>query len=151
MKNFIKNYWFIFFVIGVAAWTEHYHGDDITYQLTVLGFLVLLGIAAVYDKLTKIQIDPRVRVAVQLTVKLRDEPLEFEILNKVITFSILPRIGDHISDFGADIGKVTGVKLLGIGKEEEGPPDASIWCEVEVDSAEDLEHSVTFHKDFGWR
>ena len=151
IKDFIKNTWLVFVFIAVIAWVNHYHGEDIPFQLKVLGFLVLLGFAAVYDKLTKIQTDPRVRVAVQVTVRLRDDSLECEILNKVIIFSVLPRIGDHIFDFGADVGKVVGVNLMGIGKDVEGPPDASVLCEEEVYSVEDLQHSVAFLKKFGWR
>ena len=73
VKNFIKNTWFIFFVIAVVAWADHYHGEDIPFLLKVLGFLVLLGIAAVYDKLTKIQTDSRVTVRVQIEYQGEDD------------------------------------------------------------------------------
>ncbi len=129
---------------------SHYDGN-IQALLIFLGMLVLVGFAALYDKLTKMEIAPSVMVEVQLQVQVMDAVGEFEHLNKVISFSVLPRIGDQISDFGVYIGKVAGVNLSGVSDEQSGEPEASLWCERVVGSAEAMQEIVSKYTEDGWQ
>ena len=150
MKNFFSKSWPIAVIVVSFFVVDHFDGD-IQGLLIFLGILMLAGFAVLIDKITKTQVDPRVRVSVKLHVNVRDDHLEFEYLNKIISFPILPRIGDLISDFGVDIGEVAGVNLIGVGDDQDGLPDASVWCKREVGNAEEMQEIVAEYEEDGWR
>ena len=153
MNNFISRYWpsiLVMVSIGVIS----FYDGDIQAILIYVGALIILGGAALNDKLTKLQDAPEVLVEVQIQINLRDDILEFEYLNKLLTFTIMPRIGDQITDNGEYIGKVEGVNLRGMDDEMRdlgAKPEASVWCKREVGNAETMQEVIADFKEQRWR
>lgn len=152
MKKFFPVVLLAAVVWGMLLFFEY---SDFSEQklITILGFLTVSGFFILHEKLTKIILPPRdVSVEVRYKIELRDDDLEFDFLEKIVRFPVVPRVGDQVSVFGSSLlEEVTSVRLFGYGDELDGTPQATVWCEKKVRSTEEMQKMIAEYKEAGWR
>ncbi len=147
INEYLKNGYPIIFVVGTLSIAHFVFGIELSSGQYLLGILLVFGLAAIYDKLSK---TPHLSVLVIFRVQQKGEELDWHELTKRMDFPIVPRVGDYVCEFGESFGQVSSVSLHAAAIEFGDVTDARVSCSNEVRTAEELREIVEKLVDQGW-